>query len=109
MPVTQIAQKDTWVKFDSTGAVIAGNNVTSVTKNSTGDFTINFTSAFPDANYCVNGTAQQNVAGALQGAGVKVSSVAGAQAAASCRVITVASAGWDVVIDCANTFVRFIR
>jgi hypothetical protein len=53
-----------WVNFDGTGAngsktIRASANVSSVVKNSTGDYTINFTTAMPDANYCATGSAQQ--------------------------------------------------
>ena len=34
----------------------ASFNVTSVADNGTGDYTVNFTTAMPDANYCVSGT-----------------------------------------------------
>ena len=53
-----------WVNFDgtnaftpnpSTSAIRASGNVSSITKNTTGDFTINFATALPDANYCVSG------------------------------------------------------
>lgn len=42
-----------WVNFDGTGtpAIRASGNVTSITDNGTGDYTINFTTAMPDANY----------------------------------------------------------
>jgi|GEM_PF-3176075 len=45
-----------WVNFDgttSTPTIRASNNVSSVVKNGTGDYTVNFTTAMPDANYCV--------------------------------------------------------
>ena len=47
-----------WVNFNGTGTVaIRGNgNVTSITDNGTGDYTVNFTTALPDANYCVQVT-----------------------------------------------------
>jgi hypothetical protein len=47
-----------WVNFNGTGtpAIRASGNVTSITDNNTGDYTINFTTAMPDANYAVNGT-----------------------------------------------------
>jgi hypothetical protein len=45
-----------WVNFNgASGAspTIRGQfNVTSVTRNSTGNYTITFTTAMPDANYC---------------------------------------------------------
>ena len=43
-----------WVNFNGTtspGTIRASFNVTSVTKNGTGDYTVNFTNALPDANY----------------------------------------------------------
>lgn len=44
-----------WVNFNgTTGAIRASYNVTSVTRNGTGDYTINFTNALVDANYAVN-------------------------------------------------------
>jgi hypothetical protein len=42
-----------WVNFNGTGtvAIRASFNVSSITDNGTGDYTINFTTALPDANY----------------------------------------------------------
>jgi hypothetical protein len=42
-----------WVNFNGTGtvAIRASFNVTSITDNGTGDYTLNFTTAMPDANY----------------------------------------------------------
>ena len=47
-----------WVNYKGTAtrAINASFNVTSVTFNATGDYTINFTNAISDANYCVDGT-----------------------------------------------------
>ena len=47
-----------WVNFNGTGtvAIRASGNVSSITDNGTGDYTVNFTTAMPDANYCVVGT-----------------------------------------------------
>lgn len=46
-----------WVNFNGTGtvAIRASGNVTSVTDNGVGDYTLNFTTAMPDANYVVTG------------------------------------------------------
>ena len=43
-----------WVNFNGTGTVAIRNsgNVTSITDNATGDYTVNFTTAMPDINYC---------------------------------------------------------
>lgn len=42
-----------WVNFNgtSTVAIRASGNVSSITDNGTGDYTVNFTTAMPDANY----------------------------------------------------------
>ena len=41
-----------WVNFNgSTAAIRASYNVSSITKNGTGDYTVNFTNAFADTNY----------------------------------------------------------
>ena len=42
-----------WVNFNGTGtvAIRASYNVSSITDNGTGDYTINFTNALVDANY----------------------------------------------------------
>lgn len=46
-----------WVNFNGTGtvAISASGNVSSITDNGTGDYTVNFTTAMPDANYAVVG------------------------------------------------------
>ena len=48
-----------WVNFNGTGTVTirASGNVSSITDNGTGDYTVNFTTAMPDANYCGTVTA----------------------------------------------------
>jgi hypothetical protein len=40
-----------WAVFDATGGIYASHNVSSITDNGTGDFTVNFTTAFSSANY----------------------------------------------------------
>jgi hypothetical protein len=44
-----------WVNFDGTGtvAINASYNVSSITDNGTGDYTVNFTTAISDTNYTV--------------------------------------------------------
>jgi hypothetical protein len=46
-----------WVNFNGTGtvAIRASGNVTSITDNGTGDYTVNFTTALADANYSAAG------------------------------------------------------
>lgn len=53
-----------WVNFNGTGtvAIRADFNVTSITDNGTGDYTVNFTTAMPDANYAWAGSSQSSSA-----------------------------------------------
>jgi hypothetical protein len=47
-----------WVNFNGTGtvAIRASGNVSSITDNGTGTYTVNFSTAMPDANYSCVGT-----------------------------------------------------
>jgi hypothetical protein len=53
-----------WVNFNGTGtvAIRASGNVSSITDNGTGDYTVNFTTAMPDANYAISGSASGGTA-----------------------------------------------
>ena len=48
-----------WVNFDGTGtvAIRASGNVSSITDNGTGSYTVNFTTAMADASYSISGSA----------------------------------------------------
>jgi len=50
-----------WVNFNGTGtvAIREDGNVSSITDNGTGDYTVNFTNAMVDANYAMVGTASR--------------------------------------------------
>jgi hypothetical protein len=54
-----------WVNFNGTGTVAIrdSGNVSSITDNSTGDYTVNFTTALSDANYTGVATAENNGVG----------------------------------------------
>ena len=45
-----------WVNFNGVGtiAIRGSGNVSSITDNGTGDYTVNFTTAMPDANYAAS-------------------------------------------------------
>lgn len=53
-----------WINFNGTGtpAIRGSGNVSSITDNGAGDYTINFTNAMPDANYAWSASGQQPVA-----------------------------------------------
>jgi len=56
-----------WANFNGNSSppgINASGNVSSITRNGTGDYTINFTTAMPDASYaCVFGTLANDVLG----------------------------------------------
>ena len=58
-----------WVNFTGTGtvAILESGNVSSITDNGTGNYTINFTNNMTDKNYAVN--AQQAASATSNGAG----------------------------------------
>lgn len=51
-----------WVNFNGTGtvAIRASGNVSSITDNGTGDYTVNFTTALQDVNYSITGISNYN-------------------------------------------------
>jgi hypothetical protein len=57
-----------WVNFNGTGtvAIRASGNVSSITDNGTGDYTVNFTNAMTDANYSLIGDSGQTGVGGNQ-------------------------------------------
>ena len=61
-----------WVNFNGTGtlAIRESANVASITDNGTGNYTLNFTAAMPDANYSLTGVSTwdtSNTSGSLFG------------------------------------------
>ena len=54
-----------WVNFNGTGtpSIRASFNVSSITDNGTGDYTVNFTTAMPDVNYATVGSSNGDAGG----------------------------------------------
>ena len=81
-----------WVNFNGSGvvAIRASGNVSSITDNGTGDYTVNFTTAMPDANYVLAGTVANTNAGFPPV--IKSGSVAGAASnmtTSACQIVNV--------------------
>jgi hypothetical protein len=93
-----------WVNFDGTGtpAIRASGNVSSITDNATGDYTVNFTVAMTDANYSSAG--MSGVLDASTNANIYVSSYN--QLAGSLRVRIYAGA---TLYDFNNVSVVILR
>ena len=58
-----------WVTFNGEGtvAIFDDGNVSSITDNGTGKYTVNFETAMPHANYSISGVAQHNTNAAYAG------------------------------------------
>jgi hypothetical protein len=82
-----------WVNFNGTGTVAIRDhgNVSSITDNGTGDYTVNFATALPDTNYCVVGSGIS--AGNHPAISLSISNASGAQATGSIRVHVGANGG----------------
>jgi hypothetical protein len=74
-----------WVNFNGTGTIAARDslNLSSLTDNGTGDYTVNFTNAFATANYVMSGTSGR--AGVATGNGRTVTPYTTAPAAGAMR------------------------
>ncbi len=94
-----------WVNFNGTGAVaIRGSgNVSSITDNGVGDYTVNFTNAMPDANYSVSGTAGFVTAQTAL-LGVLVNETR--QTTSSVRIVTSSNSG---ATDTSNSAISIFR
>ena len=89
-----------WVNFNGTGtvAIRASGNVSSITDNGTGDYTLNFTTAMPDANYSL-------VVSSTFGSANGFSGLAPTTTAARISSYTPATgAGLDSVFICVSVF-----
>lgn len=92
-----------WVNFNGTGtvAIRSSYNVSSITDNGTGDYTVNFATALSDANYSINGNYNGNLGGSnvyLYAMGIN-SFLSGtmqesAPTTTSCRIGTYSQAGY---------------
>jgi hypothetical protein len=82
-----------WVSFNGTGAVAirASGNVSSITDNNTGDYTVNFTTAMTDTNYTVTGTCFSTATGTSRGFISHSSNVAYSPATGSMRFCSIAA------------------
>lgn len=96
-----------WVVFQGTGTVtiLTSHNVSSVTDNGTGDYTVNFTTAFSSANYIVTGTGRYTTAGQIAIVAIKSDS---APTASACRLLTFGHyGGGSGVNDLTSVHVAF--
>ena len=98
-----IGSAKAWVNFNgvTTATIRASYNVSSVTRNSTGNYTVNFTNAMSDANYCVTLMAWASAA-LIQGS-------KGSATSLSASNVVVQSAGNSGVADADTYCVAILR
>jgi len=92
-----------WVRFNAAGTIAASGNVASVTKNSTGNYTITFTTAMQDADYAVAATTHASATTAAAGRVIEPYDFA----AGSFKVQIAASssgAAADSAVNCVTVF-----
>ena len=94
-----------WVNFNgvTTATIQASGNVTSVTRSATGNYTVNFTTAMPDANYACTGTCEGN------GETISVSTKTGRTTSAMPLIVVRMSGGANVQSDNASINVAVLR
>jgi hypothetical protein len=100
-----------WINFDGTGtpAARASGNVSSITDNGTGDYTINFTNAMPDGNYApVFGYGQSEAAASYKFAVRLTTAETGAPTTMTTTALRVISGGTSN-LDFANLYVAIFR
>ena len=98
-----------WVNFNGTGtpAIAASGNVTSITDNGVGDYTVNFTNAMPDANYAPT-TWGQGVSGNTHNNWIVGTKGTGTISTTACN-ITVTNGGSTTLADIPGIGVAFFR
>jgi hypothetical protein len=106
-----------WVNFDGTGSpsIRASGNVSSITDNNTGDYTVNFTTALPDANYVISSIVSTLVGGdlgnlsaihiGLRGGGNGAPTT---KTASACRIVAGNSSSGGS-LDSENVLITFVR
>ena len=89
--------------------IYSSSNVSSVTKNNFGDYTVNFTTALPDADYCMTGSCNARVNHPYRGVSQYVGST---PTTSSIRVSTGATGGASLngfFEDCERINIAFFR
>lgn len=94
-----------WVDFNGTGtvAIYASKNVSSITDNGVGDYTVNFTVAMSDTNYATSGGGHRVVGSGFLSIGISsaTGSLATNKLTTSVRISSVSAGGYEDPDDAA--------
>lgn len=93
---TEVYTAKAWVNFNGTGtvAIRSSGNVSSISDNGTGDYTVNFTTALADANYVVAGVCGVQPAGSGWG-DINIRDANQAPSTTSVRIGTIGYLEWQ--------------
>jgi hypothetical protein len=94
-----------WVNFNGTGtvAIRSSGNVTSITDNGTGAYTINFTNNMPDANYSAVLTCNQSASGSGTGVIARMIDTA-TTSALPIQTVNLSATAYDQAFICCAVF-----
>jgi hypothetical protein len=114
VPVNTVAQGSAkaWVNFNGTGtvAIRASFNVSSITDDGTGTYTVNFTTAMSDANYSISGSTQSYGSGRyLVVAEAHLSPVKTTSAIKINSAVSGAASQEGFPFDCPSVYVQVFR
>jgi len=95
-----------WVNFDGTGtvAIRGSGNVSSIADNGTGDYTLNFSTAMPDANYSVQVMGNRDATG-----NYGYVFAAPYNQAPTTSAVRIATSNTSVLLDFTHVFVAVFR
>ena len=98
-----------WVNFNGTGtvAIRASYNVSSITDNGTGDYTVNFTTALSDVNYCFTAGTTGNSSGNITRTVVVKGTDAGGATTKTTTAVAIQTGGTAgaTLVDMAEVYV----
>lgn len=100
-----------WVNFNGTGtvAIRAAFNVSSITDNGTGDYTVNFTTALSDDNYVMTAAGESTAAYPNNVVSVVEKRYNVAPTTTTIRITTSVAAGSRIIQDFAYVMTAFFR
>lgn len=101
-----------WCVFDGTtagtNAPTAGGNITNITRNATGDYTLNFTTALPDGNYEVSGSGTAGTTSAIT-VNIAAANAGSAPTTKSTTQVRVYVGNSSGGVDCKQITIKVVR
>ena len=108
---TEVYTAKAWVNFNGTGtvAIRASGNVSSITDNGTGIYTVNFTTALTDENYVTVGTTRYPTANNQHIVTLGLNDGTGTYSTSAVQIRTVYTDAANTPQDCSIVSVAIFR